>query len=70
MASVEPLIDRIKKTQNPIKRMRIALRFFAKRNNYSREPIGWGEDYAYIDDGPEIARAALRKVIRKAKGRV
>lgn len=67
MASTESLVDRIKKTRNPIKRMRIALLFFAKSKNYSREPIGWGEDYAYIDDGPEVARAALRKVTRKAK---
>lgn len=61
MASTESLVDRIKETRNPLKRMRLALRFFAKSSNYGRHPIGWGEDYAYIDDGPEVARAALRK---------
>ncbi len=59
--SAEVLIDKIKKTRNPVKRTRLALEFFAKRNTYGRSPIGWGEDYALIDDGQEVARAALRK---------
>ncbi len=59
--SIENVIDKIKRTKNPIDRMRLGLKFFTKSSNYSREPIGWGEDYAYIDDGPKVAQAALRK---------
>lgn len=66
--SIETLVNRINKTRNSIKRMRLALRFFAKSKNYSREPIGWGEDYAYIDDGSEVARAALRKSAKSIGG--
>lgn len=67
MTFTESIVDRIDKTRSPIKRMRLALQFFAKSNNYSRKPIGWGEDYANIDDGQKVARAALRKVARKSK---
>ena len=66
--SPERLIERIKRTSNPLKRMRLALKFFAKPENYSREPIGWGEDYASIDDGREVAKSALQKSTRTKKG--
>ncbi len=65
--SVESVVSRIKKIRNPVKRMRLALLFFAKSKNYARAPIGWGEDYAHIDDGLEVARAALRKISGKRK---
>ncbi len=38
--SAEVLIDKIKKTRNPVKRTRLALEFFAKKNTYVRSPIG------------------------------
>ena len=63
------LIERMKRTNNPLKRMRLALKFFAKSENYSREPIGWGEDYASIDDGREVARAALQRISKAKRGK-
>ncbi len=65
--SVESLVNKIKKTRNHVKRMRVGLQFFAKSKNYAREPIGWGEDYAYIDDGPEVAKASLQKPTKRLR---
>lgn len=61
------VIDKINKTGNPVKRMRLALKFFSRSSTYSRDAIGWGEDYASIDDGMKVARAALRKTSRTEK---
>ena len=62
---VATVINRINRTRSPLRRMRLGLQFFARSKTYSREPIGWGEDCADIDDGQEVARAALRKTRRR-----
>ncbi len=67
--SVRALIDKIKKTRDPVKRMRLGLKFFTKSNNYVYDSIGWGEDYCPTRDmGKEVARTALQKFPRTKRG--
>ncbi|MBI2057973.1 MAG: hypothetical protein HYT63_03265 [Candidatus Yanofskybacteria bacterium] len=58
---VRKVVEQIKNTTDELERLRLAIEFFNKPQNYEEHAIGWAESYLPVrDDGRLVAEAALK----------